>query len=210
MKTATIAITGIILLSFIVGIYFYPQMPAQMASHWNLSGEVNGYVPKFWGLFLMPIISVLLLSLFIVIPRIDPMKENIAKFRRYFDGFIVLIMSFLFYMDLITVFWSLGFRFNMVSMIAPALGILFYGAGMLIENSKRNWFIGIRTPWTLSNEHVWERTHKLGGKLFKAAAVIAVLGIFFQQIAFYLMVLPIIAVTVFAVVYSYAIYPKGK
>ena len=139
MKTATIAITGIILLSFIVGIYFYPQMPAQMASHWNLSGEVNGYVPKFWGLFLMPIISVLLLSLFIVIPRIDPMKENIAKFRRYFDGFIVLIMSFLFYMDLITVFWSLGFRFNMVSMIAPALGILFYGAGMLIENSKRNW-----------------------------------------------------------------------
>jgi len=210
MKTATIAITGIILLSFIVGIYFYPQMPAQMASHWGTTGEVNGYVPKFWGLFLMPIISVLLLALFIAIPRIDPMKENIAKFRRYFDGFIVLIMSFLFYMDLITVFWSLGFRFNMVSMIAPALGILFYGAGMLIENSKRNWFIGIRTPWTLSNEHVWEKTQKLGGKLFKAAAVIAVLGIFFQQIAFYLVIVPILAVAVFTVVYSYAIYPKGK
>jgi len=67
----------------------------------------------------------------------------------------------------------------MGQMMVPALGILFYYCGILIENAKRNWFIGIRTPWTLSNEKVWERTHKIGGKLFKIAGLIAFLWYFF-------------------------------
>ncbi len=97
MKRSKIIILGIIILSFAIGIYFYPQMPEKMASHWNIQGEVDDYISRFWGLFLMPIVSIGLLALFALIPKIDPLKENIKRFGKYFDGFIVLMIIFLFY-----------------------------------------------------------------------------------------------------------------
>jgi len=208
MEKKEIIILGIILLFFAIGVYFYPQMPDKMASHWNAQGQVDGYISRFWGLFLMPIISIGLLFLFILIPKIDPLKENIKKFRKYFDGFIILITTFLFYIYILTIFWNIGIRFNMTQLMIPALGILFYYCGILVENVKRNWFIGIRTPWTLSSEVVWDRTHKIGGKLFKIAGIIAFLGIFFPKYAILFVIIPVISVAVYTIIYSYFEYQK--
>ena len=208
MNKNKIIILGIISLSFIIAIYLYPQMPEKMASHWNAQGQVDGYVSKFWGLFLIPIISIGLFLLFILIPKIDPLKENIEKFRKYFDGFIVLIIIFLFYIYLLTVFWNIGIRFNMAQLMMPALGMLFYYCGILVENAKRNWFIGIRTPWTLSSEVVWDKTHKIGGKLFKLAGVVAFLGIAFPRHAIFFVIIPVISVAVYTIIYSYFEYQK--
>jgi uncharacterized membrane protein len=198
---------GVVLVSFALAVYFYPIMPDKIASHWNINGTVDGYMDKLWALFLMPSISLLLLLLFLAIPRIDPLKENIAKFRGYFDGFIMLIMLFLLYIFLLTIFWARGVRFDMGQVLSPAFGILFYYAGILIENAKRNWFIGIRTPWTISNEIVWNRTHALGGKLFKLAGVIAVFGVF-RYYSFYLVLVPIILFAAYLFVYSYFEFQK--
>ncbi len=85
MKKAYIFCLAIIVFSFALAVFYYPLMPESMASHWGANGEVNGYMPKFWALFLMPIVSLSIFGLFIFIPRIDPMKENFAKFRKYFD-----------------------------------------------------------------------------------------------------------------------------
>jgi len=208
MKKTTLAVIVLIIASFLVGIYTYPEMPDKVASHWNSRGEVDGYMSKFWGIFLMPIISLGVLLLFLLIPKIDPLKKNIKKFRNYFDWFILLIVLFLFYIYLLTVFWNLGYSFNMTTMMLPALGILFYYVGILTENAKRNWFIGIRTPWTLSSETVWDKTHKIGGKLFKAAGALAFVGIFFQEHAVKIVIIPVIAVAVFLLVYSYFEYQK--
>jgi len=208
MRKTKIIISGIILLSFAIGIYFYPQMPEMVASHWNAQGEVNGYMSKFWGLFLMPIIPIGLLFLFILIPKIDPLKENIEKFRKYFDGFVVLMILFLFYIYLLTVLWNIGIRFDMSQLMMPALGILFYYSGILIENSKRNWFIGIRTPWTLGSEKVWDKTHQRGGKLFKIAGVVIFLSIFFLKYIVFFVIIPVISIVIYTVVYSYFEYQK--
>jgi len=208
MKKSYLVIIVLILISFGLGAYFFPQMPDKMASHWNIKGEADGYMSKFWGLFLMPIISIGLLFLFILIPKIDPLKENIAKFRKYFDGFIVLIMVFLFYIYLLSIAWNLGKRFDMGQMMVPALGILFYYCGILIENAKRNWFIGIRTPWTLSNESVWDKTHKIGGRLFKIAGIIAFLGIFFPNYVLYFILVPVLLAAFYTITYSYFDYQK--
>ena len=89
-------IVGLIVLSFAIGIYVYPQMPNMMASHWNTEGQVDGYMSKFWGLFLMPFVIVGLSLLFIIIPKIDPLKSNIEKFRIHYDRFIILLISYLF------------------------------------------------------------------------------------------------------------------
>ncbi|MFH0868389.1 MAG: DUF1648 domain-containing protein [Candidatus Woesearchaeota archaeon] len=208
MKKSMVIVLVIILISFIIAVYFYPQMPDKMASHWNAQGNVDGYMPKFWGLFLMPVVSVGMLLLFILIPKIDPLKKNIEKFRKYFDWFIVLIIAFLFYIYLLTIFWNLNLRFNMTSMIIPALGVLFYYMGILTENAQRNWFIGIRTPWTLSNDIVWNKTHKLGGKLFKIAGILALFGILLQKYALLLVLVPAISVAIYTFIYSYFEYKK--
>lgn len=205
---------AIILIAFIAGIYFYPKMPGMMASHWNAQGQVNGYMSKAWALFLMPGISVALYLLFLLIPRIDPLRNNIKKFRNYFDNFITIILAFLFYIYLASIFWNLGYQFNMGYVLLPAFAILFYYAGILIENAKRNWFIGIRTPWTLSSERVWKKTHSIGGKLFKAYALFILVSLylvsFLPNYIFWIIIIPILAIALGLVVYSYFEYKKKK
>jgi len=210
MRKTQLAIIFIILLSFVVGFYFYPRMPEIMASHWDDQGGVNGYMSKCSSLFFMPFISIFLFLLFILIPKIDPLKENIEKFRKYYNGFILLIIVFFFYLYLLTIYWNLGYKFNMVVFLVPAFSILFYYCGILVENAQRNWFIGIRTPWTLSSDSVWEKTHKLGGKLFKINGLIALLGLFFQEWAFLFVIIPAISLSIYTVLYSYFEYQKEK
>jgi len=210
MRNGEIAVLLLVIISFIIGIYLYPQMPASMASHWNAQGIVDGYMSKFWGLFLMPIISFALFLLFLAIPRIDPLKKNIQKFRKYFDIFIIIIIAFLLYLYLLTIFWSLGFMFSMILMLSPAFAILFYYAGILTENAKRNWFIGIRTPWTMSSDKVWDKTHKLGGLLFKLCGIIALFGMLLPDYALLFVIIPAVVLVVYTVVYSYFEYKKIK
>jgi len=208
VREAEIVWLGIVLASFIIGIYFYPQMPERMASHWNIKGEVDGYLPKFWGLFLMPFISLCIFLLSIAIPKIDPLKYNIDKFRKYYDWFVILVIGLLLYAYLLTIFWNIGIRFSMIQALAPAFGGLFYYCGILAENAKRNWFIGIRTPWTLSNEKVWDKTHRIGGQLLKIAGIIALFGVFFPNYALLFIFVPIISVFAYTITYSYIEYQK--
>lgn len=208
MKNARSAMWGIVLASFIMAIAFYSLMPENMATHWNTSGEVNGYMPKSSGLFLMPFLSLFMIGLFLLIPKIDPLKANIEKFRKYYDGFIVSLLLFLFYIYILSIVWNLGIRFDMTQMILPAIGVLFYYIGVLMENAKRNWFIGIRTPWTLSSDIVWDKTHKIGAKLYKAAGFCALLGIFFGKYAIFFLIVPIIISSIYLVIYSYVEYIK--
>ncbi len=205
------AIIILLLTSFLIGIYLYPQMPDTIASHWNARGEADGYMGKFWALFLIPIIATIILPLLIFIPRLDPLKANIAKFRKEYDRFIFMITFFLFYLYILTLLWNLNIRFNLIQALAPAFSVLFYYTGILIEKTKRNWFIGIRTPWTLSSDRVWEKTHKLGGKLFRIAGIIAAFGLIFPDYAIILIIAPVIIFGAFSFVYSYLEYVKlGK
>lgn len=208
-KTKTFVLL-LIALSFWIGLSLYSQAPELMASHWNYRGEVDGYLPKFWGLFMLPIVSLALFALFLVIPKIDPKKDNVEKFGGYFDGFILIFELLFFFLYLLTIFWSRGIEFNMAGYMAPAMGVLFYYCGIMIENAKPNWFIGIRTPWTLSSEKVWNETHKIGGKLYKEAGLISVLGAFAGDYALIFVVGPILIVSIYLTVFSYREYAKEK
>lgn len=210
MRKINIIILSIIALSFIAGICLYPRMPDMMVSHWGAGGEANGYMPKFFGLFLMPIVALACFILFLAIPGIDPMKKNIAKFRNYYDNFILLFEVFLFYIFLLTLCWNLGYKFSMNLMIIPAIGIIIYYAGVLIENARQNWFIGIRTPWTLSSKEVWKKTHRLGSRMFKASGIIALIGISFQENAIWFALVPVLFSAVYLLFYSYFEYRKRK
>ena len=202
------AILFIVLASFILGAVFYPHMPETMASHWNAHGEADGYMPRFWVLFLVPFVSLGMALLMFVIPRIDPLKTNIEKFKGYFYGFVIVITLFFFYVNVLVILWNLDFRFDFTQLLMPAMAILMYMVGIMTTKAKRNYFIGIRTPWTLNNEEVWDRTHKLGGLLFKIVGIITLIGVFFPDQAIYLMLISVLLATFISIVYSYVIFQK--
>lgn len=208
MKSAKFKIFPVlvILFSIIIGAYFYPKMPLLIASHWGADGQVNGYMTKFWGLFFMPLISIILYFLFIFLPYADPYKKNFKKFEKYFNNFINVIFIFLFYIYLITIFWNLGNRFNMIQILSPAFSLMYIFAGFLLAKTRRNWFVGIRTPWTISSKLVWKKTHALGAKLFIIAGILSLLSLFLPQYSLAFVLYPIIVFSIFLFVYSYVIF----
>jgi uncharacterized membrane protein len=207
-KNTSIIALIMIALALLAGALLWDRLPDQMASHWNINDQVNGTMPKFWGVFLMPLITLGMLVLFLVIPSIDPLKANIAQFRESFNLFIVLIIAFMLYIHGLTLAWSLGYQnFKMSAAMLPFMGVLFIAVGFMLRKAKRNFFIGIRTPWTLSSDSVWAKTHQLGSVLFIVSGALAIIGGFFGGlIAFWLMFIPLIGSSLFLVVYSYVLY----
>jgi uncharacterized membrane protein len=207
-KTTTIITLILIGLALLAGAALWNRLPDQMASHWNANDEVDGYISKFWGVFLMPLITLGMLVLFLVLPNIDPLKANIAQFRESFNLFIVLIVAFMLYVHGLTLAWSLGYQdFRMSTAMLPFLGVLFIAIGFMLRKAKRNFFIGIRTPWTLSSDSVWDRTHQLGSVLFMASGALTIIGGFFGGMAaFWMMFVPLIGSSLFLVIYSYVLY----
>ena len=102
------------------------MVPEQMATHWNSQGEVNGYMSKFWGVFFMPVVITGLAILFLAIPRIDPKKENIAKFRNYYDRFIIILILFMIAVHLQILLWNIGIRISPNAVLPVGIGLLFY------------------------------------------------------------------------------------
>lgn len=209
-KLTTILVLLMIIGATLAGFLLWNQLPEQMPSHWNINDEVDGYMPKTWGVLMVPLITLGMFLLFLIVPSIDPLKANIAQFREAFNLFIVLIVAFMLYIHALTLAWSLGYTgFRMSNAMLPAMGLLFIFIGFMLRQAKRNFFIGIRTPWTLSSDMVWDKTHQLGAILFMASGVLALIGgLFGGMTAFWMLFIPLIGSTLFLVIYSYVLYQR--
>jgi len=207
-KTSAILSFVLIAIALLAGLFLYARLPDPMPSHWNAAGEVDGYMSKFWGIFLMPVVTIVLVPLFFVIPHIDPLKANIAKFRGAFNWFIVIFVVYMLFVYALTLAAALGYQFNMTVMILPVVGLLFIGAGYMMSKAKRNFFIGIRTPWTLSSDTVWDETHKLGAKLFMFGGVVTILSTFLGENGIWLMLAAAFVAAFVPIVYSYILWKR--
>ncbi len=142
LKKMEVVWLAIVVLSFAVSMAFYPQMPDKLPSHWNAAGEVDGYMSRLWGLLIVPLISVGMLVLFWAIPRLDPLKANIAGFRKYYDGFVVVILLYMNSIQAMIILWGLDYKVSPNIIIPIGVGILFFCIGILLQNARRNWFVG--------------------------------------------------------------------
>jgi uncharacterized membrane protein len=95
-------------------------------------------------------------------------------------------------------------------MMPVMMGALFIALGFLLEHAEPNWFVGIRTPWTMSSASVWKKTHHVGAKLFKMAGVVSIVGVLAGTYAYLFIIVPVIIVSLFAVVYSYTEFKKEQ
>jgi len=194
--------------AILAGLLLWNRLPDPMASHWDVNDQVNGYTSKLAGVLMVPLITLGIFLLFLVVPSIDPLKANIAQFREAFNLFIILMVAFMLYVYGLSLAWNLGFTdFRMSGAMLPAVGLLFIFIGFMLRQARRNFFIGIRTPWTLSSDRVWNETHRIGAVLFMISGALAFLGGFFGgTTAFWFMFAPIIGSTVFLLIYSYVLY----
>jgi uncharacterized membrane protein len=161
---------------------------------------------KFSGLILIPLIMIACVVLFALLPRIDPLRKNYEKFRNYYEGFILVFVLYLLAIQILMILWNLGYPLSTNITFPILFGILFIYLGVLIEHAEQNWFVGIRTPWTLSSVAVWKKTHERGGKLFKCAGLVSFFGVIAGSYALCFILMPALTVAVYTVVYSYVAY----
>ncbi|MDH4045768.1 MAG: SdpI family protein [Gemmatimonadota bacterium] len=159
-------------IAFAVAIWAYPQLPPRVPSHWNIRGEVDGYAGRFVAAFVFPLAILFLAGLVHVLPRIDPRGENYPKFH---DTYWLLINGVLIFMGVVylaVIGNAIGAPIPIGTVMPIALGFLFIVVGNYLGRVQPNWFLGIRTPWTLSSDTVWRKTHRLGSWVFVIAGLL--------------------------------------
>ena len=204
--------------SFILTAAFYDRLPESVPTHWNASGVADGFTPKPWGPFLLPLTMLGVLVLLFILPRISPRGYRMDRFQGVFEILQAAILAFLLLVTLLALLAGIGAPVPMDRAIHAGTGLLFVVLGNFMGKLTKNFFVGIRTPWTLASDEVWLRTHRLGGKVF----VLAGLGLLVSGLAGGGTVALLVAVAIAAgipVVYSYVLYrrlegfkngPKGE
>jgi len=200
---------GAVLVAFTAAssVLAHPEMPAEMAIRWNASGDVDGTTSRTVALALFPALNAGLLGLFLALPRLDP-RANYDSFRAAYDASALTTLGLLAYVNAVVVLANAGYEFELLQALAPAVGAVYVVAGHVTERADQNWFVGVRTPWTLEDEAVWDETNRVVGRLFKLAGVAAALGFLAPAYAFALVVGPAVVVAVTSFGYSYRLYRR--
>jgi uncharacterized membrane protein len=196
-------------LMFAVAAWAWPQVPDRLPIHWNLRGEVDGWGGKFSGLLLLPIITFAIYLLMLVVPLVDPGRGNYKNFTKAFNAIRIAMILFMAAIYGVIVLAAFGRRVDMTTVVLVALAILFIVIGNFMAKLRPNWFVGVRTPWTLSSKLSWNKTHRLAGWLFILMGVFAgLLAIVQTTWMFVLMLVFDAACAVSMIVYSYVVYRR--
>jgi len=197
----------VIILSFVA----YPSLSDKIASHWNFAGQVDGWSKKSSFIYLFPGLIIFMYGFMTIMPFIDPKKQNYSEFKQTYTNFKALLVGVLSAVYTIIIFSNLGYNINIGQSVSFLIGGMMIVIGTMLRNIKSNWFIGIRTPWTMSSPIVWEKTHQRSVYFFTIMGLSIIITPYFSSpwniIIFSLGILQMIAGTV---IYSYFIYQKEK
>lgn len=199
----------ILIVPFFVSSYFWNDLPDEVPTHFNMRGEADDWGPKWMAAYLFPMIGLGTYLLILFLPAIDPKKKiesaqkPVAAIRMFMSVFMVGIYAFV-------MAASLGSTINFSSYILIGVGMLILIVGNYMNSIKPNYFIGIRTPWTLENPEVWKRTHRLSSKIWIAGGLLLMLSpLVSEMIRFEYLIYIIVGVLAgIPLVYSYVIYKK--
>ncbi|NLN48074.1 MAG: SdpI family protein [Clostridiales bacterium] len=198
----------IILAMFLVSIYFYPLLPDKVPTHWNFRGEIDGYSGKLMGALLMPIINLIMYILFIFLPLMDPKKENYKLFVGTYKYFRYLFHIFFLGMHVMIITAALGYKVNVTRLTIFSISLLFSLMGNVMGRVKHNYFVGIKTPWTLASEEVWTKTHRLAALLWTAGGIAGMALSLFNVSSFLVLMAILLLPSLIPVIYSYFIFKK--
>ena len=201
----------LIIASVILSFYFYAHWPAQVASHWNFRGIVDGYSSSIFMAFFFPLLFIGIYLLFLVLPYIDPKRERYAEFAKTYHIFKAAIIAALFAVYVVTGIYNLGYVFNVGIAVAVIIGILMIVIGNYLGNIKFNYFMGIRTPWTLASETVWDKTHHASRWFFIVFGLLIIIAPFLPEIGgIVVLITGAVIAVVGSFLYSYLVFRQEK
>ncbi|HEX7326042.1 MAG TPA: SdpI family protein [Rhodanobacteraceae bacterium] len=207
-QTGTWIVSGIFVVAMLgIAVWIYPHLPAQTATHWDANGNVNGWMPRFWAAAIWPLLMAGLAVMYALLPVISPRRFEIKPFARTYGIIVLATLAFLLVVGTIALLAGAGYHVSM-GLVAPiAVGALLMVIGNFMGKFRKNFFVGIRTPWTLTSDVVWERTHRLAGWLFVLAGLVWIVGGLVHASPVVLVVAALAAGFVPAI-YSYFLYRR--
>lgn len=200
------ALVGLMVL---LSLAVWSQLPDRIPTHWNLRGEVDGWSGRFTGAFMAPMIGLAVWLLLPALRRLDPRKANYERFRDTFFVIVNCVVLFIAAVHALMLGAALGLPIDMTRAVFGLIGLAFIVLGNFLPRIRSNWWMGVRTPWTLENERVWRETHRLAGWTFVGGGAMALLSMFLPEairgpVAF----VGLIAAGFLPVVWSYVLWRR--
>lgn len=204
-------ILAIILLPFIYLVHSWHELPSRIPVHWNIEGEIDRYGDKSELIIIAILLPLLVYLIFLIVPKIDP-KNRLNKMGKKLQTIKFLLTTFMSILALFIIYTAKNQSFTNPNYIVLITGVLFIILGNYFKTIKPNYFIGIKTPWTLENETVWKETHKLGGKMWFIGGLIIILSslLLEKQTNFTLFIVITAIITIIPMVYSYLKFQNLK
>lgn len=193
-----------------IGIYLLPVLPGKVPSHWNFYGDIDGWLPKKIAVYLFPLLTLFVYALLSVLPFFDPYKKNYQNFLKEYFWLRFGVVIFLMVLYAYTILAAFGYSFDIYKTILPLMSFGMMLLGFFLPKVKRNYFVGIRTPWTLQSENIWDRTHKVSGYAFIIAGFLSLMGFGFLPSMYggWLLIISMVAAGLHGTIYSYILYRK--
>lgn len=209
MKVRPLLIVNTIVITAMIGLSLWisPTIPedALLPTHWNIDGEPDGHSSKWMALVFLPALSVVITLVFLLAPYLDPRRENLRLSAKFWNAVAIGAVLLMAAIHAVMIANVLGHPVDIRNVILPGIGALFIVIGNYLGKTRPNWFGGVRTPWTMSSDYSWEKTHRWAGRLFVLAglATIATWGFADGKIAFIVMISGAIIVSLIPIVLSY-------
>jgi uncharacterized membrane protein len=192
-----------IVVMVIASVIAYPRLPERVPIHWDLHGQVNRWQSRGHAVLFLPIGVLVLWGVLRALPSIDPRRANYSKFQPTYDFMVGATLTVIALIHLALLASGMGIPIAIHRVIPIALGVILVAVGNQLPRARSNWWFGIRNPWTLSNERVWERTHRVGGYLMMAAGVVMIVGALLSVRAGPLVIACVAVWAIGSMIYSY-------
>lgn len=202
-------IIGIVLLPFVYLAIIWNKLPQKVPVHWNIRGEVDRYGEKTEMILIPVLLPLLVYLIFLVVPKIDP-KNKLNKMGNKLNSLKFVLTTLMSGLALFLIFSAQHQNFTNPNLIFVFVGLMYLVFGNYFKTIKANYFIGIRTPWTLESETVWKETHRLAGKLWLVGGLLVIISALFLDDKMNVLTFFIITgiITLVPAVYSYFIFKK--
>ncbi len=163
---------------FAYSLWLYPSLLDRVPTHWNWKGEVDGWSSKPFGAFFLPGMTAGLWLLFLALPWLSPRGFKIEPFRATYNILVVMVLALMAYIHFVALQAALQPNMDMARALIGGIFALFGGIGVLLGRVKRNFWVGVRTPWTLASDAVWDSTHRLAARLYSLTGFGCALAVF--------------------------------
>jgi uncharacterized membrane protein len=200
----------IVLSMFVVGVLVYSKLPETIPTHWGFDGMADAWGPKY-KVFLTPVLSLAMLVLFPLLSKLDPKAENYKFFKKPWEVLQTVLVVFFGLIFALQVYFSLNVDVDgvMDNIMLMSVGVMFMVIGNLLGKIRHNYFIGFKTPWTLADPEVWQKSQRFAGWVMFAGGLVFFVNSFFQLLVVPMFIIVVASVVIVPTVYSYLVSRKN-